>query len=148
MGLLREVMAVNRERPARVIDRLKHGLSTLRGKRIAVLGLAFKPDTDDVRESPAFPIIRGLVDAGATVVAHDPVAIEPSKRALSGVAVTYAGTMEEAVAGVDAVVIVTRWKEFEALPGVIARMPRPPLVFDGRRMLDRGAFARYDGIGL
>lgn len=148
MGLLREVMTINRQRPGRVIEALERGLGTLRGKRVAVLGLAFKPDTDDVRESPAFPIIRGLVDAGAAVIAYDPLAIEPSRRALAGVPVQYAGSMKEAVAGADAVVVVTRWKEFAALPDVIAEMEQPPLVFDGRRMLDRAAFARYDGIGL
>ena len=122
MGLLREVMTINRRRPGRVIEALQRGLGTLRGKRVAVLGLAFKPDTDDVRESPAFPIIRALVDAGASVIAYDPVAIEPTRRALAGVPVQYAGSMKEAVAGADAVAVVTRWKEFAALPDVIAEM--------------------------
>lgn len=148
MGLLREVMIINRRRPGRVIEALQRGLGTLRGKRVAVLGLAFKPDTDDVRESPAFPIIRGLVDAGAAVIAYDPVAMDPTRRALAGVPVEYAGSMKEAVVGADAVAVVTRWKEFAALPDLIAEMEQPPLVFDGRRMLDRAAIARYDGIGL
>lgn len=148
MGLLREVMTINRRRPGRVVDALTRGLGALRGKRVAVLGLAFKPDTDDVRESPAFPIIRALVEGGAQVSAYDPVANEPAQRALSGVAVSYARNLKDAVQGADAVVVVTRWKEFEALPDVVAKMDRPPLVFDGRRMLDRAAFARYDGIGL
>jgi UDPglucose 6-dehydrogenase/GDP-mannose 6-dehydrogenase len=148
MGLLREVMTINRRRPGRVIQALERGLGTLRGKRVAVLGLAFKPDTDDVRESPAFPIIRALVEGGAQVSAYDPVANEPARRGLGGIAVSFAGNMKEAVQGADAVVVVTRWKEFETLPEVVAEMDRPPLVFDGRRMLDRAAFARYDGIGL
>lgn len=148
MGLLREVMTINRRRPGRVVEALERGLGAVRGKRVAVLGLAFKPDTDDVRESPAFPIIRALVEGGAQVSAYDPVANEPAARALAGVAVSYAKNMKDAVEDADAVVVVTRWKEFEALPGVVAAMDRPPLVFDGRRMLDRAAFARYDGIGL
>ena len=148
MGLLREVMTINRRRPGRVVDALTRGLGALRGKRVAVLGLAFKPDTDDVRESPAFPIIRALLEDGAQVSAYDPVANEPAQRALSGVAVSYARNMKDAVEGADAVVVVTRWKEFETLPDVVAKMDPPPLVFDGRRMLDRAAFARYDGIGL
>ncbi|HET6463557.1 MAG TPA: UDP-glucose/GDP-mannose dehydrogenase family protein [Candidatus Krumholzibacteria bacterium] len=148
MGLLREVMTINRRRPGRVVEALERGLGALRGKRVAVLGLAFKPDTDDVRESPAFPIIRSLVEGGALVSAYDPVANEPAQRALAGVAVSYANSMKDAVKDADAVVVVTRWKEFEALPAVVAGMDRPPLVFDGRRMLDRAAFARYDGIGL
>ena len=148
MGLLREVMTINRRRPGRVIEALERGLGTLGGKRVAVLGLAFKPDTDDVRESPAFPIIRALVEGGAQVSAFDPVANEPARRALAGVTVSFAKNLQEAVEGADAVVVVTRWKEFEMLPDVVAAMDRPPLVFDGRRMLDRAAFARYDGIGL
>jgi UDPglucose 6-dehydrogenase/GDP-mannose 6-dehydrogenase len=148
MGLLREVMSINRRRPARVIDALARDLGALDGKRVAVLGLAFKPDTDDVRESPAFPIIRGLLNAGAIVAAYDPVAADPARRALSGTAVRFAGSMKDAVSDADAVVVVTRWREFEALPGVVAEMTPPPLVYDGRRMLDRAAFARYDGIGL
>jgi UDPglucose 6-dehydrogenase/GDP-mannose 6-dehydrogenase len=76
------------------------------------------------------------------------VAVEPARRALSGVPVQFAGSMRDAVKDVDAVVVVTRWKEFEALPAMVAKMERAPLVFDGRRMLDRAAFARYDGIGL
>jgi UDPglucose 6-dehydrogenase/GDP-mannose 6-dehydrogenase len=148
MGLLREVMTINRRRPGRVIEALERGLGALRGKRVAVLGLAFKPDTDDVRESPAFPIIRGLVEAGALVTAHDPVANEPAQRALAGIPVQFAGSMKDAVEGARAVVVVTRWKHFETLPDVIAEMEEPPFVFDGRRMLDRAAFARYDGIGL
>jgi UDPglucose 6-dehydrogenase/GDP-mannose 6-dehydrogenase len=62
--------------------------------------------------------------------------------------VRLAGTLEDAIAGADAVVVVTRWKEFQTLPALVARMPHPPLVFDGRRMLDPSSVARYDGIGL
>jgi UDPglucose 6-dehydrogenase/GDP-mannose 6-dehydrogenase len=148
MGLLGEVMTINRQRPGRVVEALQKDLGTLRGKRVAVLGLAFKPDTDDVRESPAFPIIRSLVHAGATVVAHDPVANEPARRALNGTPAHLTATMQEAVQGADAVLVVTRWKQFEALAEVVAQMNPQPLVFDGRRMLDRADFARYDGIGL
>lgn len=148
MGLLREVLAVNQRRPARVIDALKRGLGPLAGKRVAVLGLAFKPDTDDVRESPAFPVIRLLIEAGAKVCAYDPLAIEPSRRALAGLDVRFAADMKDAVAGADAVVLITRWKAFESLAGLVAQMNPPPLVFDGRRMLDGASFARYDGIGL
>ncbi|HEX6789791.1 MAG TPA: UDP-glucose/GDP-mannose dehydrogenase family protein [Candidatus Krumholzibacteria bacterium] len=148
MGMLDRIMTINRARPGRVIEHLKRGLGSLRGKRIAVLGLAFKPDTDDVRESPAFPIVRLLLEEGATVAAYDPVATEPARRVLRDAPVTYAESMRAAVEGADAVVVVTRWKEFQGLPALVAGLPDPPLVFDGRRMLDRGAVPRYDGIGL
>jgi UDPglucose 6-dehydrogenase/GDP-mannose 6-dehydrogenase len=148
MGMLDEVMTINRARPARVIEHLRRDLPSLRGSRVAVLGLAFKPDTDDVRESPAFPIIRRLIDEGASVVAHDPVANAAAQRVLGDLPVRYAGSLEDAVTGADAVVVVTRWKQFEALPALVKRLPNAPLVFDGRRMLDRAAVPRYDGIGL
>jgi UDPglucose 6-dehydrogenase len=148
MGMLAEIMSVNRARPERVIEHLARGLGSLEGKQVAVLGLAFKPDTDDVRESPAFPIIRRLLEEGAGVVAHDPIANGPARRALGNASVRYADTLEDAIDGADAVVVVTRWKQFEALPDLIASMPRPPFVFDGRRMLDRNSVPRYDGIGL
>jgi UDPglucose 6-dehydrogenase/GDP-mannose 6-dehydrogenase len=148
MGILGETLAVNRTRPARVIAHLTRGLGALEGRRVAVLGLAFKPDTDDVRESPAFPIIRALRQEGAVVTAFDPVATAAANRALGDLPVRYAESLEDAVRDSDAVVVVTRWKQFEALPALVAAMPRPPLVFDGRRMLARGAVPRYDGIGL
>jgi UDPglucose 6-dehydrogenase/GDP-mannose 6-dehydrogenase len=148
MALLRDVMAVNHARAALVVGRVAEGIGTLRGKRVAVLGLAFKPDTDDVRESPAFPIIRRLVQSGAVVAAHDPIANEPARRALGDTPVRYASTIEDAIAGADAIVVVTRWKEFERLPALLGGISSPPLVFDGRRMLDRTRVARYDGIGL
>ena len=148
MGMLAEIMSINRTRPVRVIEHLTRGLGSLQGKQVAVLGLAFKPDTDDVRESPAFPIIRQLLEAGAKVSAHDPIAIAAARRALADDRVRYADALGDAVAGADAVVVVTRWKQFEELPALIAKMPRTPLVFDGRRMLDRDSVPRYDGIGL
>jgi UDPglucose 6-dehydrogenase len=148
MGMLAEIMSINRTRPERVIEHLARGLGSLEGKRVAVLGLAFKPDTDDVRESPAFPIIRRLLEEGARVVAHDPIANGPARRALGNASVRYADALEDAIDGADAVVVVTRWKQFEQLPDLVAGMPRPPLVFDGRRMLDRNSVPRYDGIGL
>jgi UDPglucose 6-dehydrogenase/GDP-mannose 6-dehydrogenase len=148
MRVLRAVMDVNRDRPGHVVQRLERHLGSLRGRRVAVLGLAFKPDTDDVRESPAFPIIRRLVAEGAAVRAHDPVAIEPARRALSGVAVEFSPALDEALAACDAVVLVTRWRDYDAVPARVAGMDPAPLVFDGRRMWDARAFARYDGIGL
>jgi UDPglucose 6-dehydrogenase/GDP-mannose 6-dehydrogenase len=148
MRVLRATLDVNRERPARVIAHLRRHFPSLRGKTVAVLGLAFKPDTDDVRESPAFPIVRRLLEEGARVSAHDPVANDNARRALGDLPVRYTDTLGEALAGCDAVVVVTRWKQFEALADLVAGAEPAPLVFDARRMLERSAFARYDGIGL
>ncbi len=148
MRLLRSVLDVNRGRPDRVLAALKHHVPSLKGKSVAVLGLAFKPDTDDVRESPAFPIIDRLLAEGATVTAFDPVATEPARRALAGKPVRYAESLERALADADAVVLVTRWREFAAVPDLLRALGRSPFVFDGRRMLDKNAIDHYDGIGL
>ncbi|HXV14288.1 MAG TPA: UDP-glucose/GDP-mannose dehydrogenase family protein [Candidatus Krumholzibacteria bacterium] len=148
MRVLRSVLEVNRGRPDRVIEGLKRRVPSLQGAAVAVLGLAFKPDTDDVRESPAFPIIDRLLAEGAAVTAYDPVATEPARRALAGKPVRYAQTLEGALREADVVVLVTRWREFVAVPELLRKLGRTPLVFDGRRMLDKNAISRYEGIGL
>jgi len=146
MPLLETVIAVNRGQPAQIVRILEEELGALQGKRVGVLGLAFKPDTDDVRESPAFPIVRLLQERGVAVKAYDPVAAGEARKVL-GDSVAYAGSMAECVADVDAVVLVTRWKEFEGLPALLGAMPRPPLLVDGRRQLDPRSVPRYAGIG-
>jgi UDPglucose 6-dehydrogenase/GDP-mannose 6-dehydrogenase len=152
MPLLDSVIAVNRGQPAQVLKLVEQGLrgggqGDLAGKRVAVLGLAFKPDTDDVRESPAFPIIRLLLEKQAVVKAYDPVATGEAKKVL-GDSVAYAGSAAECIAGADVIVLVTRWKEFEAVPALLRGMASPPLLVDGRRQLDKKDVPRYAGIGL
>jgi UDPglucose 6-dehydrogenase/GDP-mannose 6-dehydrogenase len=148
MRLLDAVLRVNRDRPERVVDGLKRHFPSLRGRRVTVLGLAFKPDTDDVRESPAFPIIRRLREEGAAVSAYDPVANEPARRVLGDDGIRFCEGLEPALRGAEAVLIVTRWGEFAAVPELLRDADPAPLVFDGRRMLDKNAVRRYDGIGL
>ncbi len=145
MPLLRSVLDINRTQPAELVRLVTRHFPDLRGRRVAVLGLAFKPDTDDVRESPAFPVLRMLRDAGAKLTAYDPVARPLEHEAMKGV--TLAGSLAEAVAEAEVVVLVTRWKEFEGLAGVLKAAGRSPLVVDGRRVLEPGAFAAYEGIG-
>ena len=98
-----------------------------------------------MRESPAFPIIRALKAQGARVTAYDPVARPADHADVAGV--TLAGSLRDAVAGADIVVLVTRWAEFSQLAGVLNELGRRPLVVDGRRMLDPEDFSRYEGIG-
>jgi UDPglucose 6-dehydrogenase len=148
MRMLEAVTAVNRARAGRLVELVERRLGTLTGTRVTVLGLAFKPDTDDVRESPAFPVIERLVAAGASVRVHDPIAQQNFLDQLRVPDVTGAPSLEEAVSATDAVVIVTRWESFERVPELVARSEDPPLVVDGRRMLDRESVARYAGIGL
>jgi UDPglucose 6-dehydrogenase len=145
MDLLEAVLRVNRRQPEEVLAILRRHLPSLRGARVTVLGLAFRPDTDDTRGSPALPIVERLVAEGAEVTLHDPVA-----RPVPGLSdgVRFQPDLAAALDGAQAVVLVTRWEQYRALPGLLEKLDRPPLVVDGRRMLDRHRFERYDGIGL
>jgi UDPglucose 6-dehydrogenase/GDP-mannose 6-dehydrogenase len=146
--LLDAVLTVNHGQPARVVDIVERALGSLRGKRAAVLGLAFKPGTDDVRESPAFPIIAELTRRGATVRAFDPVAGATGGAVLEGKAdVAVSASLHEALEAADAAILVTRWEEFRALPDILARMSPPPLLVDGRRLLGKDSYERYVGVG-
>lgn len=147
--LLKAVIEVNarqRELPVRAVCK---ALRDLHGARVAVLGLSFKPDTDDVRESPALDVIKGLVYEGAAVRVYDPMA---SDIALPFGAVRVAD-VDHAVSGANAVVLVTEWPEFAALDWTyIARIiDKPRVVFDGRNALDsealRAAGIKYIGVG-
>ena len=147
MNVLQAVLDTNIQRPDRVLEGIRREVPDLHDARVSVLGLAFKPDTDDVRESPAFPIIERLVTAGADVTAYDPVAMDTARLVLGETPVKYAASLEEAVTSADIIVIVTRWHEFERLPALLHKLDRAPFVFDGRRMLDENAVERYGGIG-
>jgi UDPglucose 6-dehydrogenase/GDP-mannose 6-dehydrogenase len=148
MRVLDAVIDTNDDQPSRLVDLARDSLGTLDGKRVSVLGLAFKPDTDDVRESPAFPVIRGLLAERASVTVHDPVANDAARLLLDTDDVAFADDLEHAVDGAHAVLIVTRWDQFEALPGILAGRDPQALVVDGRRMLGRDSVASYAGIGL
>ncbi len=141
------MIEVNELQKRRVIGKLTELLGTLRGTRVALLGLAFKPNTDDTRESPAFVLAGRLIAEGADVVTWDPVA-----RADGLVGVDQVGSVEEAADGADAVVLVTEWPELADVDwAAIARAMRTPVLVDGRNMLDpeamRAAGFTYDAIG-
>lgn len=148
MTLLNAVISINREQYRKVFALLRKHYPSLRSRRIAVLGLSFRPDTSDMRESPAIPIIRELLEEGAVVKAYDPVATGEAKRIFGAGNIHFCGSLEEAVRDVDAALLVTRWEEFRSLPDLIRGMDRPPLVVDGRRMLDKQSIPAYEGIGL
>jgi UDPglucose 6-dehydrogenase len=146
--LLAAVIEVNELQKRRVIQKLQKHLGKLRGKKVALLGLAFKAGTDDLREAPSLVLASRLLAEGAEVRAWDPVA-EPGELMKGAV---LCDTVLEAVTGVDAAVIVTEWEELRGLasPEVRAAMARP-LIIDGRNLLDpeetrRAGFA-YEGIG-
>jgi UDPglucose 6-dehydrogenase len=148
MRLLHAVRDINARQPARLVDLVRDGLGALSGRRVTVLGLAFKPDTDDVRESPAFPVIHGLLAEGAVITVHDPVASSMARERLDDVEIAFADDLGAAIEGADAVVIVTRWEQFEAVPKLLAGQDPSPLLVDGRRLLGRSSVPRYAGIGL
>ncbi len=148
MALLESVLEINYKQPARLLRLLEKHFPQLEGVRVTVLGLAFKPDTDDMRESPAIPIVEELLSRGAVVRAYDPVAGDTARAALKGSDVDFASTLESAILEADAIVLVTRWEEFNRVPDLVSGMKRQPLVVDGRRVLDRTRFERYEGIGL
>ena len=145
--VLNAVIEVNELQKRRVIGKLTEILGSLRGKRVALLGLAFKPHTDDTREAPAFVLAGRLLSEGADVVTWDPVAHVDGLAGVEQVA-----TVEEAARGADAVVLVTEWPELADVswPEVAATM-RTAVFVDGRNMLDpatmRAAGFRYDAVG-
>jgi UDPglucose 6-dehydrogenase len=148
--LLTAVIEVNELQKRRVVGKLEKHLGSLIGKRVALLGLAFKPDTDDMREASSLVLAARLQGEGAEVVAYDPVAAERAADLLGSVEM--AGSAMEALEGADAAVLVTEWAEFAELdwPAAAERMARPVLV-DGRNFLDPvkliAAGFEYEGIG-
>jgi UDPglucose 6-dehydrogenase len=146
--LLNAVIEVNELQKRRVVSKLQKHLGALRGKRIALLGLAFKPHTDDLREAPSIVLASRLLAEGAEIVAWDPVA--DASRLLNGV--EFAATVLEAVDGADAAVVVTEWPELRDVDWEEAgRLMRARLVIDGRNLLDPGALRAlgfaYEGVG-
>jgi UDPglucose 6-dehydrogenase len=146
--LVTAVMEVNELQMRRPVAKLQKHLGSLRGKRIALLGLAFKPHTDDLREAPSRVLTSRLLAEGAEVVAWDPVA--DATGALRGIEL--ADTVAEAARGADAMVVVTEWPELRDLPwGELRGTMRTPLVIDGRNHLDAGALRAagfaYEGMG-
>ena len=137
MRILQAVEDVNDEQKSLLFRKLeKHFNGDLKGKRIAIWGLAFKPETDDMREAPSLVLIEKLLAAGCEVYAYDPVAIEESKRRI-GESVHYAKDIYDAVVDADALMLVTEWKEFR-MPSwsAIKKLMATPLVLDGRNIYD------------
>jgi UDPglucose 6-dehydrogenase/GDP-mannose 6-dehydrogenase len=145
LNLLQSVLDINRGQTEEIMRLIGRHFDSLVDIPVAILGIAFKPDTDDIRESPAFPIIRKLKSKGARLAAYDPVARPSEHEDLVGVKL--ATSLLEAVAGAKIVVLVTRWAEFSQLATLLNEMNQRPLVVDGRRALDPGSFAHYEGIG-
>ena len=137
LEFLREIDAINIRARQRVIDVVRSELSEdLTQYKIAVLGATFKPDSDDVRDSPALDIAAQLQAAGATVVVHDPKGIEPARKRFPNL--EYAQVITDAVKGADLLLHLTEWKEYRAIdPSAISALVKNKIIIDGRNMLDR-----------
>lgn len=136
LAFLREVDSINLRRRERMVDLAREVCGgSVDGKRIAVLGLAFKPDSDDVRDSPALDVAARLSELGAWVRATDPEALQTSRRQRP--ALTYVETVEEAAAEADAVLLLTEWKQYRNLdPGELGSIVRSRVILDGRNCLN------------
>ncbi len=136
--LLKAVDEINKEAGRHFVEKIvRHFGGNLKKKRIAILGLSFKPDTDDMREAPSITIIRELIKRGASIVAYDPIAMENAKSIFGTKEVSFAKTAYEATKGADAVAIVTEWNEFRQLD--LARLAKgltSLVLFDGRNVYE------------
>ena len=137
MGVIEAVEAVNERQKEIVVKKLQDKLGTLRGKTIALWGLAFKPETDDMREAPALVVIEKLLEAGASVKVYDPVAMDECRRRI-GDRVVYCKDMCDVVIDADALAVLTEWKEFR-IPSwsVIKRVMKQPVLVDGRNIYSK-----------
>ncbi|MEX0928941.1 MAG: UDP-glucose/GDP-mannose dehydrogenase family protein [Balneolales bacterium] len=148
MRLLDSVIRINEEQPKAVLHLLGKHFARLKGLRVAILGLAFKPDTDDMRESPAIPIVNHLLKEGAWIQAYDPVARHEAEKLFGNHQISYFQDIPETIAGVQAVILLTGWNEFNRVPELMLSANPQPVFIDGRRMLAKSLFDHYEGIGL
>src|SRR5271156_2075239 len=141
--LLDEVMRINEDQRERFLRKVRSALWTLRGKRLGVLGLAFKGGTDDIRESPALFLVQALLQEGCKITAYDPAAMERTQEAISS-NLKYANSAYEAASGADALLILTEWEEFANLD--LPRLNQElkyPIVIDGRNLYDPEVMAAH-----
>jgi len=152
LDVLKAVEKVNDKQKSVLFNKLnKYYNFNLKGKKIALLGLSFKPNTDDMREAPSLVLIELLLAAGCEIFAYDPVAMTESKRKVGDI-IRYCNSAEEALHNADALILVTEWKEFKTItPQQIVSLMKKPLLFDGRNIFNdeemRNAGVEYFGIG-
>ena len=138
MQVIEAVERVNEQQKSVVFEKLQTAVGDLRGKLITIWGLAFKPETDDMREAPATVVIDRLLDAGAEVCVYDPVAMPECRRRMAGRPIRYAKTMYEAAEGADAVALITEWKEFRMPDWLhLHKAMRGDAIVDGRNIFDK-----------
>lgn len=148
--IIKAVIDVNEEQRYVVIDKLKHFIGDIRGKRIAVWGISFKPNTDDIRDAPSYHIIKRLVEEGAIVSAYDPAAMEHMKKLIPDI--DYKSSSYEAAEDADGLIIVTEWNEFKHINfSRLKSVMNEPVVIDGRNIYSPSEMKalgfKYSGIG-
>jgi len=150
-NLLKAVLDVNDKQAPHIVELAKRQLGDLHMKRIAILGLSFKPNTDDVRDAPSVRIIESLLKEGASIVAYDPVAMK-NVRGIFGDRIGYASSAKSCLSGADCCIIATEWDEFSRMnPKDFVEKMRQPVLIDGRRVYDPAEFSesmKYAGVGL
>lgn len=139
LSLLEETIAINDHQQELLVRKALKRFGELKGKKVALLGLSFKPETDDMREAPSVKIARSLTASGAEVSAYDPVAVSNARKVIGDV-ITYVDSALEAAKGADALFIVTEWEEFRQLDAIpLLDVMNKRIIFDGRNCLDEAA---------
>jgi UDPglucose 6-dehydrogenase len=144
LKLINSVLEVNKKQGLLIIKILKNKIGDLKGKKVAILGLAFKPETDDVRDSVAINIIRKLLDEKAVVCAYDPKAMRNMRKIIPNI--TYAKTVKDALKGMDACLILTDWGEFKLLSDKDFSLMKNKIIIEGRKTLDKKRVKGFEGI--
>jgi UDPglucose 6-dehydrogenase len=143
MSIVTAAREVNRRQRERVVEKLLAELKILKGRTIGLLGLAFKPQTDDLREAPALDVARQLLERGARVKVHDPVAMDRFKKEHAGMDVILASDAQEAARDADALILITEWPQYLELNWeALASVMRTPILMDARHALDRARVGR------
>jgi UDPglucose 6-dehydrogenase len=143
LPIVEAARTVNSRQRDRVVEKLLNELKILKGRTVGLLGLAFKPNTDDLREAPAIEIAQKLIDRGVRVKAHDPIACERFQAQHPSMPVQICANAAEVAEGCDALVLVTEWNEYRDLEWEqIAKTMRNPFVLDGRLVLDKEKLTR------
>jgi UDPglucose 6-dehydrogenase len=143
MQIVRSARDVNQRQRERVVEKLLAELKILKGRTIGILGLAFKPDTDDLREAPALDVAKKLIERGARVKAHDPVAMDVFRRHYPDSGVSLCATAEEVASGADALVLITEWPEYRDLDwDALVPTMQSPVMLDCRHVLEKDRLAR------
>ncbi len=147
MELMKSVLEVNSNQPTKVINKLKKHYKTFKGKNITILGLSFKPESDDIRESPSIEIIKKLLKLGAKIKAHDPMANKNTMKLFKKNDLKFFNNLKDAIDGSEIILVLTAWKQFKSLNKIIDKNKTTPLIVDGRNFLDVKKYKNIEVLG-